>query len=335
MAVFDGRAALLVTGGAGYIGSHVCKAAAAAGFVPVTFDNLANGHRQAVRWGPLEKGDLRDPARIREALERWRPAAVIHLAGLIDTAESMRDPALYFQHNVVASAVLCDAMRETGLNRLIFSSSAAVYGEPNRTPIDEDHSCAPVSPYGASKMTVERMLADYGRAYGLRSISLRYFNAAGADPDGEIGEAHRNETHLIPLVLEAIAGRDKEIRINGADYPTRDGTCLRDYVHVADLAEAHILAVRHLDNEHGARAINLGSGTGFTVREIVDAAGQIAGRTASVVVTDRRPGDPAALLADARRARDLLGWHPSYSDLETIISTAWRWHRNAWPSKAA
>jgi UDP-arabinose 4-epimerase len=335
MAEPETRPALLVTGGAGYIGSHVCKAAAKAGYLPVTFDNLVGGHRNAVRWGPLEKGDLRDGERVRAVLERWRPEAVIHLAGLIDTAASVADPSTYYLHNVGASHTLLDAMRHTGANGVIFSSSAAVYGEPDYTPIDEDHACAPVSPYGASKMMVERIMQDYAAAYGLNSVALRYFNAAGADVEGEIGEAHPTETHLIPLVLEAIAGRRKNIAVHGDDYDTRDGTCVRDYIHVGDLADAHILAVEFLRRRTGAHAFNLGSGEGATVREIVEEAGRIANRTVPLTIGPRRPGDPAVLLADPQRAIEQLNWKPRFSTLNTIISTAWSWHRKTWQTHAA
>ncbi|MGE0152927.1 MAG: UDP-glucose 4-epimerase GalE [Reyranellaceae bacterium] len=337
MAAREAAGTLLVTGGAGYIGSHVCKAAAIAGYLPVTFDSLAGGHRHAVRWGPLEVGDLRDGPRIRAALERWRPAAVVHLAGLIDTAESVADPGRYYLHNVVASMTLLDAMRQAGVASLIFSSSAAVYGEPAYAPIDEAHPCAPLSPYGASKMMVERILRDYAGPYGVTSVALRYFNAAGADPDGEIGEAHPTETHLVPLVLEALAGRRKSISVHGTDYDTRDGTCVRDYIHVGDLADAHVLAVKFLEEQQqkGAHAFNLGSGEGATVREIIEAAGRLANRPVPVTFGARRPGDPAVLLANPRRAQRQLGWKPVRSDVETIIATAWAWHRKAWCINAA
>jgi UDP-glucose-4-epimerase GalE len=335
MAVRESAPTLLVTGGAGYIGSHVCKAAAAAGYLPVTFDNLGGGHRQAVRWGPLEKGDLSDAERVAAVLERWQPEAVIHMAGLIDTAESVRDPSRYYSHNVAATVVLLDAMRQAGVPSLIFSSSAAVYGEPSYTPIDEKHACAPLSPYGASKLMVERILQDYFRAYGLKSVALRYFNAAGADIEGEIGEAHPCETHLIPLILEAAAGKRKKVAIHGEDYDTRDGTCIRDYIHVSDLASAHVLAVQHLHAREGAFAYNLGSGEGATVREIVEAAARVSGRAVPIEVSPRRSGDPAVLLADPREAKAQLGWQPVQSDLDTILASAWAWHKKAWQTKAA
>lgn len=335
MAVPESGRTLLVTGGAGYIGSHVCKAAAAAGFLPVTFDSLTGGHRSAVRWGPLEVGDLRDGERVRAALARWKPASVIHLAGLIDTSASMADPSSYYEHNVTATLTLLDAMYRSGVSSLIFSSSAAVYGEPAYTPIDEKHRCLPLSPYGASKMMVERILQDYARAYGVKSVSLRYFNAAGADAAGEIGESHPVETHLIPLVLEAIAGRRPQIAIHGDDYDTRDGTCVRDYIHVDDLAAAHLLAVNYLTARDGAHAFNLGSGDGATVREIIDIARRVSNRPVVVRMGPRRPGDPAVLLADSARARSQLGWRPVRSDLDSIVSSAWAWHRKSWQISAA
>jgi len=335
MAAPEASRALLVTGGAGYIGSHVCKAAAAAGYLPVTFDNLTGGHRHAVRWGPLEKGDLRDRESVRAVLERWRPLAVIHLAGLIDTSASMADPSSYYAHNVGATMTLLDAMKRAGVLSLIFSSSAAVYGEPAYTPIDEKHQCLPLSPYGTSKMMVERILQDYARAYAFKSVSLRYFNAAGADSGGEIGEAHPVETHLIPLVLEAVAGRRPQIAIHGDDYDTRDGTCVRDYIHVEDLATAHLLAVEFLSGRDGAHAFNLGSGQGATVREIIDIARRVSNRTVPISMGPRRAGDPAVLLADSTRAQLQLGWKPVRSDLPSIVSSAWNWHKKSWQVSAA
>ncbi len=320
---------LLVTGGAGYIGSHVCKAAAAAGFTPVTFDSLQHGHESFVRWGPLERGDLRDRGRIREALQKWRPQAVIHLAALISVGESVQKPDLYYETNVAATFGLLDEMRAAGIDRLVFSSSAAVYGEPQRTPIDEAHPCRPLSPYGASKRAVEEKLRERAQEHGLRSIALRYFNAAGADRDGEIGEAHPVETHLIPLAFAALSGARPPLVIHGDDYPTRDGTCLRDYVHVEDLAQAHLLALDGLAKSDGARIYNLGSGHGATVREVIDAVGRVAGSAVPVRPGPRRDGDAPALLADATLARRELGWTPRSSDLPTIVASAWAWHRKA------
>lgn len=320
---------LLVTGGAGYIGSHVCKAAAAAGYRPVSFDNLQHGHESFVRWGPLEQGELRDRGRIRDVLQKWRPQAVIHLAALISVGESVEKPDLYYETNVTATLGLLDEMRVAGIDRLVFSSSAAVYGEPERTPIDEAHPCRPLSPYGASKRAVEEKLIERAQEHGLRSIALRYFNAAGADRDGEIGEAHPVETHLIPLAFDALAGTRPPLTIHGDDYPTRDGTCLRDYVHVEDLAQAHLLALDGLAARDGARVYNLGSGEGATVREVVETIGRVAGRDVPVRIGPRRDGDAPALLADAALARRELGWTARHSDLPTIIGSAWAWHRKS------
>lgn len=327
MAVADSRPKLLVTGGAGYIGSHVCKAVAKAGFLPIAYDNLSAGHHWAVRWGPLECGDLIDSGRLDEVMRRYRPAAVIHLAGLIISSESVVDPAQYYDSNVAGSLCLLDSMRRNAVDRIVFSSSAAVYGEPETTPMAEDHPRRPLNPYGTSKQMIEQVLHDYARAYGLRSVSLRYFNAAGADADGEIGEAHHVETHLIPLVLDVAAGFRPFISIYGADYPTRDGTCVRDYVHVCDLATAHVMALRYLDHSVGAHVFNLGNGHGATVREVIDLARSVTGCNIPVRVEGRRPGDPAVLLADPTRARQVLGWKPSLSSLDAMISSAWNWHQ--------
>lgn len=323
----DSRPTLLVTGGAGYIGSHVCKAVAESGFLPVAYDNLSAGHHWAVRWGPLECGDLIDSGRLDEVMRRYKPAAVIHLAGLIISSESVADPAQYYANNVAGSLCLLEAMRRNAVDRIVFSSSAAVYGEPETTPMPENHPQYPLNPYGKSKQMIERVLQDYARAYALHSVSLRYFNAAGAEPEGEIGEAHHIETHLIPLVLDVAAGYRPHVAIYGADYPTRDGTCVRDYVHVCDLAAAHVAALRYLDTSVGAHVFNLGSGQGATVGEVIELARRITGKLIPVRVEPRRPGDPATLLADPSRARQMLGWRPVQSSLETMIATAWNWHQ--------
>jgi UDP-arabinose 4-epimerase len=327
--------ALLVTRGAGYVGSHVCKAAAAAGYLPVSYDNLAGGHGAFVRWGPLEQGDLRDAARLAAVLARWRPTAVLHLAGVIDSAASVADPQSCYDNNLVGTLTLLRTMRAAGVARLVFSSSAAVYGEPQSLPVAETHALQPLSPYGRSKAMIETMLQDFARAGGLRSVSLRYFNAAGADAAGQIGEAHPDETHLIPLALQAACGQRSHLAIHGDDYDTRDGTCLRDYVHVDDLARAHLAALKALDGEPGAAACNLGSGGGATVREIVAAVARATGRPVPVVTGPRRPGAPAVLLAEIARARQMLDWTPQCSDLATIIGSAWGWHNRRPPVQAA
>lgn len=321
------RPALLITGGAGYIGSHVCKAVFEAGYLPVTYDNLCTGHAWAVRWGPFENGDLLDAARLDQVMQKHRPLAVIHLAGLIAVGESVADPALYYGCNVSGSISLLDGMRRNGVDRIVFSSTAAVYGEPEVTPMPESHPQLPLNPYGRSKLVIERILQDYARAYSLRSVSLRYFNAAGADASADIGEAHPVETHLIPLVLEVAAGQRHHIAIYGDDYSTRDGTCIRDYIHVSDLAEAHVLALRYLDRSVGAHAFNLGNGAGTTVLEVIEVARKVTGAPIPVRIEPRRAGDPAALLADPARARQLLNWQPRYSALETMVGSAWAWHQ--------
>lgn len=319
------RTAVLVTGGAGFVGSHACKALASAGFLPVTYDNLSQGHRWAVRWGPLEIGDIEDRDRLQQVMDRYRPAAVMHFAALIAAGESVTEPAKYYRNNVSRFLVLLDAMQRQKIDQIVFSSTAAVYGTPERTPIDEKHPLEPINPYGMSKLIGERILQDCASAYGLRSIALRYFNAAGSDPDGEIGEAHDPETHLIPIVLEAAAGDRPHVAVFGTDYPTADGTCVRDYVHVTDLASAHVLALARLKGAHGAEAFNLGNGNGFTVREVVAAAERVSGAKIAVKQEPRRAGDPPVLVADASLARAELGWRPVYSDLDTQIGNAWRW----------
>lgn len=318
---------VLVTGGAGYIGSHTCKALAAAGHEPVTFDNLSMGHASAVRWGPLEQGDLLDPSRLLEVIEAWRPEAVVHFAAVAYVGESVENPAKYYRNNFVGTLNLLDAMRERGVGKIVFSSTCATYGDPIKLPLDEDHPQAPINPYGRSKLMIEQVLRDYASAYGLSSIALRYFNAAGADPEGELGEEHDPETHLIPLVLEAAAGIRDKITVFGRDHDTRDGTCVRDYIHVSDLAQAHVHALTALGGraEAKARAFNLGTGTGYTVQEVIDAAGRITGRAIPVAQGPRRAGDPPTLVADAAAARATLGWQPRYSDLATMLETAWAW----------
>ncbi len=318
------RGTILVTGGAGYIGSHVCKALASAGFLPLSFDDLSRGHEWAVKWGPLVRGTLLDGAALDAAMAAHRPLAIIHLAGFTYVGESVRDPLLYHTNNVAGSLSLLAAASRHGIGSLVFSSSAAVYGDPLATPIPESHPMAPINPYGFTKMAVERFLADVEVATGMRSISLRYFNAAGADPDGETGEAHDPETHLIPLVLAAVRG-GRPITLYGDDYDTPDGTCIRDYIHVTDLAEAHVLALRSLLDGGPSSALNLGTGSGLSVREIVTAAERTTGRPVPFAMGPRRPGDPPRLVSDAALAHRELGWTPRHSEIGSIIGTAWRW----------
>ncbi|HVM78379.1 MAG TPA: UDP-glucose 4-epimerase GalE [Stellaceae bacterium] len=317
---------ILVTGGAGYIGSHACKALAQAGFRPVAYDSLVNGHREAVKWGPLIEADLADTERLADTLRRYDVAAVMHFAAFAYVGESVAKPDLYFRNNVVNSLGLLEAMRTQSLKRIVFSSTCATYGHPERMPIAESTHQRPINPYGETKLMVERMLHWYGAAHGFTYASLRYFNAAGADPAGEIGEDHRPETHLIPLILETAMGRRPQIDIYGTDYPTPDGTAIRDYIHVQDLVEAHVVALQLLLNGGLSQILNLGTGAGHSVREVIAAAERITGRRIPRRETARRPGDPPVLVADARRAREVLGFVPRLSDLDTIIKTAWAWH---------
>lgn len=316
---------ILVTGGAGYIGSHACKALARAGYLPVVYDNLVYGHEWAVKWGPLERGDLLDGTRLAEVIARYQPAAAIHFAAYAYVGESVSDPAKYYGNNVGGTLSLLAALRAGGVERLVFSSTCATYGVPERLPIDESHPQRPVNPYGHSKWMIEQVLRDYAQAYELRSIVLRYFNAAGSDPDGEIGEDHTPETHLIPLVLRAARDPNAPVSIHGTDYPTPDGTCIRDYIHVTDLADAHLRALAALEKGAETAAYNLGTGRGHSVREIVAAARRVAGREIAVVEGPRRPGDPPELVADATRAGIELGWIPGFTEIDDIIETAWRW----------
>lgn len=318
---------VIVTGGAGYVGSQVCKALAKAGLVPVTLDNLSRGHRDAVRWGPLEVADLRDRGRLTDIFTRYRPGAVMHFAGYISVAESVADPAAYYENNVGGTLVLLDAMRAAGCARLVFSSTAAVYGNPVAVPMAETHPLSPINPYGWTKRIVEQVLASYDAAYALRSVSLRYFNAAGADPENEIGERHDPETHLVPRALDVAAGTAPALPIFGTDYDTPDGTCIRDYIHVADLADAHVAALEYLGRGGATTAVNLGTGEGRSVVELVAAVERVTGRPVGRDLRPRRDGDAPILVADARRAQQILGWRARRSDLETILRDAWAWHQ--------
>src|SRR6516162_2789675 len=317
---------VLVTGGAGYIGSHACKVLARAGYQPVVFDNLSRGHREAVRWGPLIEGDLADRNRLIMALETHRIMAVMHFAAFAYVGESVADPAMYYRNNLGGSLSLMEAMRETGVDKIVFSSSCATYGIPAGSPIRETAPQLPVNPYGETKLAIERALHWYGEAYRLRSVSLRYFNAAGADPEGEIGELHEPETHLIPLVLQTALEQRACVDIYGTDYPTADGTAIRDYIHVEDLAEAHLRALEYLSAGGESAALNLGTGTGRSVREVIAAVEAVSGRTVAWRAAERRPGDPPVLVADPSRAAERLGWQAHRSDLQTIIRTAYSWH---------
>ena len=313
-----------MTGGAGYVGSHACKALAAKGYVPITYDNLSRGNLWAVNWGPFEKGEIADEQQVRVVLEKYRPCALMHFAAYAYVGESVEHPLLYYRNNFAGTAALLRAVVDYGCIPVVFSSSCATYGVPECIPITEDHPQRPINPYGNSKLFVERMLTDLNVAYGLPWIALRYFNAAGADPDGQIGEAHKPETHLIPLVLEA-ARTGATIRIFGDDYETPDGTCIRDYIHVGDIAEAHVRALDHLRGGGESCALNLANERGYSVKEVIAAAETVGGRSIRSEIAPRRAGDPPILIGDASRARALLRWVPARSKLEVQIQDAWNW----------
>jgi UDP-arabinose 4-epimerase len=316
---------ILVTGGAGYIGSHTAKALAIAGHEPIVLDNLANGHDWAVRWGPFEQGDLSDVEWLRSVFGRHRIEGVIHFAASAYVGESLTEPRQYFRNNTVNTLNLLDVMLAHGVRQVVFSSTCATYGIPERVPIDESHPQRPVNPYGESKLMVERILHWYGQAYGLLSVALRYFNASGADPDGEIGEDHDPETHLIPLVIDAARGTRPPVGVFGTDYPTPDGTAIRDYIHVMDLADAHVRAIDYLQRGGATTALNLGTGHGHSVRAVIEAVERVSRRPVPRTDSPRRAGDPPELVANARRAADVLGWTPRYPALDTIVEHAWRW----------
>jgi UDP-arabinose 4-epimerase len=315
---------ILVTGGAGYIGSHACKALAANGYTPITYDNLSRGNRWAVKWGPLEEANIADVARLSEVLQKYRPKALMHFAAYAYVGESVEQPSLYYNNNFCGTAALLRAALEYQSLPVVFSSTCATYGVPERTPISEDHPQNPINPYGRSKLFVEQLLRDLNVAHGLPWIALRYFNAAGADADGEIGEAHEPETHLIPLALTA-AHKGTALKIFGNDYDTLDGTCVRDYVHVSDIADAHVKALNFLLSGGESCALNLANSRGYSVNEVVTTAERVCGKAIKVAISERRPGDPAILIGDARRARAVLGWSPCRSDLETQIRDGWKW----------
>lgn len=316
---------ILVVGGAGYIGSHMVKSLLLAGHEVVTLDDLSTGYRDAVMGGVFIQGSLADRSLLSEIFSNNPFDAVMHFASFIQVGESVSEPAKYFRNNLINTLNLLETMVEHDVKCFIFSSTAAIYGEPQYVPIDELHPKAPINPYGASKWMVEQILADFDRAYGLKSVCLRYFNAASSDPDGRLGERHDPETHLIPLVLQAASGRRPNVTVYGDDYDTPDGTCIRDYIHVTDLCQAHLLALQQLWSGGQSTAYNLGNGQGFSVAEVIETARVVTGRKICIVNAKRRNGDPARLVADSKRARELLGWKPQYADLATIIEHAWKW----------
>jgi UDP-glucose-4-epimerase GalE len=321
------RENILVVGGAGYIGSHMCKHLFNRGYQPIVLDNLVCGHRQAVKWGPFFEGSMRDAALLRKIFSDYPMAAVMHFAAFCYVGESVMEPAKYYENNVASTIALLEVMLEKKVSKFIFSSSCATYGEPTNIPIREDHPLKPISPYGRTKLMVEQILEDFREAYGLESVSLRYFNAAGADPDGELGEDHAPETHLIPLVLQTALGQRPSIDIFGDDYPTKDGTCIRDYIHVEDLAQAHLIGLERLLGGEAGGQYNLGNGEGHSVKEVIEIARNITGKPIPVRVVQRRKGDPAVLISSSEKAIRHLGWRPRFPGLEAVVETAWNWHK--------
>jgi UDP-glucose 4-epimerase len=321
---------ILVTGGAGYIGAHAVKALEQKGFNVIVLDNLVYGHQELVNANLKAKvvvGDISDRQMLGQLFSTTKIDAVMHFAAFAYVGESVSDPAKYYQNNVVGTLALLDTMREHGIKNFIFSSTCATYGNPVRIPIDENHPQQPINPYGAGKFMVERALQDYDPAYGMKSVIFRYFNAAGADPDGQFGEDHNPETHLIPLILQAAAGKRKAISVFGTDYDTPDGTCIRDYIHVTDLAQAHVLGLEYLLEHQVSQVFNLGNGNGFSVKEVIDTARKVTGKEIAVEECPRRAGDPASLIGSSDKARQMLGWQPQYADLKAIVEHAWNWHQ--------
>lgn len=319
---------VLVTGGAGYIGSHACKALRAAGYEPVTYDSLVTGWSDAVKFGPFEKGDLLDRTRLDAVFAKYEPIAVMHFAALSLVGESMTNPGLYWRNNVEGSRHLIEAAVEAGCMNFVFSSTCATYGDQDNVVLDENSVQQPINSYGASKRAIEDMLRDFEAAFGLRHVIFRYFNVAGADPDGEVGEYHRPETHLIPLMLDAIDGKRDALTVFGIDYDTPDGTCIRDYVHVCDLVDAHVLGLRWLSGGKRSRVFNLGTGSGFSVREVIDQSRTVTNRAVPYKEGPRRPGDCTKLVSGSTRAKSELGWSPTRSTLDQMIADAWRWHQS-------
>lgn len=318
---------ILIVGGAGYIGSHVNKLLNQLGYETVILDNLSYGHEESVQWGKLEKCDIKDIEEIDKIFTKYDIDAVMHFSSFIEVGESVENPEKYYTNNVVNTMNLLKVMQKHEVKKFIFSSTCATYGIPQEIPLTEDHPQNPINPYGWTKLMVERILKDYDTAYGLKSIILRYFNASGADESGLIGENHNPESHLIPLILDAAIGKREDIKIFGTDYDTPDGTCIRDYIHVNDLADAHIKALEYLDDKNTSNEFNLGNGKGFSVREVIDSVVKVTGKEFKVTETSRREGDPAVLIGSAQKAKDLLGWNPQYTEIDEIVETAWNWHK--------
>lgn len=321
--------AILICGGAGYIGSHINKLLSEKGYETIVYDSLIYGHREAVKWGTFIQGDLEDEKALERVFSENKISAVFHFAAFAYVGESVTDPEKYYFNNVSNTLKLLRVMKKYNCNKIIFSSTCATYGEPEQIPITEDMPQNPINPYGTSKLMVERIFRDYERAYGLQFVVLRYFNAAGASPEGCIGESHTPETHLIPLVLDAASGKRDDIKVFGTDYGTPDGSCVRDYIHVTDLASAHYLALQYLENGGRCDFFNLGNEKGTSVLEVIEAVRRVTGKEFQVTLTDRRPGDPAKLVGSSRKAREILGWTPIYGDIQTIVEHAWRWHQKA------
>lgn len=319
---------ILVTGGAGYIGSHTVRKLKEAGYNPIIFDNLSNGHREAVKGFNFVQGDILDREILEKTIKTKKIEAIVHFAGFIEVGESVKDPEKYFKNNILGSFNLISACKDSKVNKIVFSSSAAVYGSPERTPIQEDDTKKPTNPYGFTKLAVEEILNDFDIAYGTKSVSLRYFNAAGATNSDEIGEDHDPETHLIPRIIKYALGQIKDFKVFGDDYKTKDGTCIRDYVHVDDLADAHVLAVEYLAKNNKSEVFNLGSENGFSVKQVIETVGEASGHKIPYKIGPRRKGDPGILLASNKKAKKILGWNPQKSTLKNIVESAWKWHKN-------
>ena len=317
---------VLVTGGAGYVGSHTCKALAQAGYTPVSYDNLSRGFRELVKWGPLVIGDISDNEALAAAIKNYNPDAVLHFAAYAYVGESMVEPVRYWRNNFTGTLCLLNEIKKQGVNKLVFSSTCSIYGDPQQLPLDESHPRHPINPYAKTKLAIEDMLLDFAHAYEMEIVALRYFNAAGADPDGEIGECHDPETHLIPLILQVAAGNRDEIEIFGDSYPTADGTCIRDYIHVTDLADAHVRSLDYLYRGGNSTSFNLGTGSGYSVAQIIEVVKRVTGQAIKEKTVSPRAGDPHTLISASGLAKEQLGWSTDYSDIETIVATAWKWH---------